>query len=137
MTQQKAAIRPWSKWMTIALLAMTVIFALTRLPSGYSADLERIGQGENVVVLIHDKQSAESLHAMEAVDSVRAEFGDRAVFLVADINTPEGAAFVRQQNAAGASLLLFAPDGRRLQALHGVKDVASLRMALDEGFRVD
>lgn len=137
MTTEKPVMRPWSKWMTFALLLVTAVFALTQLPSGYSSDLTRIGQGENVVVLIHDKQSAESLHVMEAVDSVRAEFGDRMMFLVADVNTPDGAAFVRQQNAAGATMLLFGADGRRLQALHGVQSVAALRMALDEGFRTE
>jgi hypothetical protein len=136
MSAGKPKIRPWSKWMTLALLLATGLFVITQLPSGYSNDLERIGQGRNTVVLIHDKMSADTLHVMEAVDAIREDYADDIEFLVADVNTPENAAFVRQQNADGATILMFDADGRRLQVLHGVMSIEALRMAIKVAFQL-
>lgn len=136
MSAGKPEIRPWSKWMTLVLLLATGLFVITQLPSGYSSDLDRIGQGRNAMVLIHDKMSADTLHVMEAVDAIRGDYADDIEFLVADVNTPEGAAFVRQQNANGATILMFAADGRRLQVLHGVLSVEALRMAIKVAFKL-
>ncbi|MDZ7593875.1 MAG: hypothetical protein U0932_04420 [Thiobacillus sp.] len=136
MSTGKPGSRPWSKWMTLMLLLATGLFVIKQLPSGYSSDLDRIGQGRNTVVLIHDKMSANTLHVMEAVDAIRGDYADDIEFLVADVNTPESAAFIRQQNVNGATILMFAADGRRLQVLHGVLSIEALRMAIKEAFQL-
>lgn len=122
--------------MTIVLLATTLAFVVYKLPKGYSDDLTQIGNGNNILVYVHDKNSATSLQLLSLLDAVRSEYGDRVEFLLADMGEPSGREFAQQNGVAATDVLLYSPDGKRLEALHGVQNVAALRMAIEEGFQL-
>ena len=119
---------------TVAAILAGLAFAAALLPRGFSDDLSRIGQGGNVVVLIHNKDSVQSLDLMTLADAVRSDYAGKAEFLVADTNSGQGRAFIRGQQADGYLLLFFGPDGTRRGALQQVKDEQALRLAIDQAF---
>ncbi|MBI2778550.1 MAG: hypothetical protein HYX62_02000 [Gammaproteobacteria bacterium] len=138
MSDAKKINKPWSKWLTLLLIIAALAFVVVKLPRGFSEDLSVIGQGKNVVVVVHDKEGVQSMNLMSMVNKVRGEYADRIEFRVADANTREGLAFAEKHQASSASLILFARDGRRLGVVNGesgAQDQDALRRALDEALR--
>lgn len=138
MSDAKKINRPWSKWLTLLLIVAALAFVVVMLPRGFSEDLSVIGQGKNVVVVVHDKEGVQSMNLMSTVNKVRGEYADRIEFRVADANTREGLAFAEKHQASSASLILFARDGHRLGVIDGesgAQDQDALRRALDEALR--
>ncbi|MBE0621291.1 MAG: hypothetical protein IH605_11915 [Burkholderiales bacterium] len=121
---------------TVAVILAGLAFAAVMLPRGFSDDLSRIGQGGNVVVLIHNKDSVQSLELMTLADAVRSDYAGKAEFLVADTSSGQGRTFVREQQAGDNLLIFFGPDGTRRGALQRVKDEQALRLAIDQAFRL-
>lgn len=138
MSDAKKINRPWSKWLTLLLIVAALAFVVIMLPRGFSEDLSVIGQGKNVVVVVHDKEGVQSMNLMSMVNKVRGEYADRIEFRVADVNTREGQVFAEKHQASSASLILFARDGRRLGIVdgeNGAQDPGALRKALDAVLR--
>ena len=85
-------------------------------------DLSRVGQGAPTIVQVHDPQCATCTALQKQARRALRDFDDCGLtYLVADIKTPEGAAFARRFNAPNVTLLLFDADGalqRRVSGLH-------------------
>jgi hypothetical protein len=119
---------------TAAVIVGLVAFVIAMLPKSFSEDLSRIGSGANVVVLVHNKNAIESQHLMDLLNAVRGDYAPQIEFLVADVDTDNGKAFMRTQQVGAAVLLLFGPDGTRHGVLSGPLDKAGLRAALDAAY---
>jgi hypothetical protein len=50
------------------------------------------------------------------------------------MNTPQGQAFLHQQQVQSGSLLFFAPDGTRQRVVSNIDDETGLRANLDSVF---
>ena len=85
-------------------------------------DLSRVGQGAPTIVQVHDPQCPTCTALQRQARRALRDFDDCGLtYLVADIKTPEGAAFARRFNAPNVTLLLFDGDGalqRRVSGLH-------------------
>lgn len=127
-----SAIR--STLITVFAIVAFLGVAVMLLPKGFSGDTSIIGQGSNVVVLAHNKDSVQSLNLMEYMNQVRGDYAGRVEFVVADANTPQGRAFVETQQVELGSLLLFRPDGTLLRVVGNISSPAGLRSALDAAF---
>ena len=85
---------------TLITLVAIVAFlgvAIMLLPKGFSTDTSVIGQGSHVVVLAHNKEYAQSLTLMDLLNKMRSEYSSQIEFRVIDMNTPQGHAFLQQQ----------------------------------------
>lgn len=131
-TQTGSALR--TTLITIAATIAVLAFLITRLPQGFSDDLSRIGRGANIVVLVHNKSTVRSQNLMSLLNQVRPDYAGKVEWLVADIETESGKAFVREQQVNDSILLFFGPDGTRRGVLEGAVDENGLRMALDTAF---
>ena len=120
--------------LTVAAILAGLAFAAAMLPRGFSDDLSRIGGGANVAVLVHNRNSAQSLELMSLVNAVRSDYAGKAEFLVADIDSDSGKAFVREQRPGDSILVFFGPKGTRRGAINRIKDEKELRQALDAAF---
>ncbi len=117
----------------VAIVAFLAV-AITLLPKGFSTDTSVIGQGSHVVVLAHNNESMYSLNLMDSLNKVRSEYSDRVEFRVVDMNTPQGQAFLQQQQVRYVSLLFFAPDGTRQRVVSNIDDETELRASLNSIF---
>jgi len=117
----------------VAVVAFLVV-AIMLLPKGFSSDTSVIGQGSHVVVLAHDNESMYSLNLMDSLNKVRSEYSDRIEFRVVDMNTPQGQAFLQQQQVRSVSLLFFAPDGTRQRVVSNIDEETELRASLNSIF---
>jgi len=131
-TQTGSALR--TTLITIAATIAILAFLITRLPQGFSDDLSRIGRGANIVVLVHNKSTVRSQNLMSLLNQVRPDYAGKVEWLVADIETESGKAFVREQQLNDGILVFFGPDGTRRGVLEGAVDENGLRMALDSAF---
>ena len=131
-SQTGSALR--SILITIAVIIAVVGMLVTQLPKGYKDDLSSIGKGVGTVVLIHNKNGAKSLELMGVVDRVRSDFEGRVDFLIAEVDTDAGRAFMQAQQVANIGLVFFSPEGQRLRFVDGPIDKAALRAALDSAF---
>lgn len=122
---------------TIATIIILIGAAAMLLPKGFSGDLSRIGQGINTVVLVHNKESVNSLELMTLLNKVRGDYDGRIEFLIADISSATGKAFVSEQQLRNSVLVLFDTTGQRLNVLANIADEATLRQALNKIFRDD
>lgn len=116
------------------LIVGTLWLGISNLPSGYSRDLSKIGQGKNVAVLVHDHNLMSSVELMEALNNVRPDYAASVEFIVADLTTPEAQAFATTHDVSSATLLFFAPDGTERGTLKGMQDPATLRNSLNQAF---
>lgn len=131
-SQTGSALR--SILITIAVVIALVGFLVTQLPKGYQDDLGSIGKGTGTVVLIHNKNSARSLELMGVVDQVRSDFEGHVDFLIAEVDTDNGRAFLQAQQVSNIGLLVFSADGQRLRFVDGPIDKDALRTALGSAF---
>ena len=119
---------------TLVIIVTFLAVAIVLLPKGFSSDTSIIGQGSYVVVLAHNKDSVQSLTLMDLLNTVRSEYSSRIAFRVIDMNTPQGQAFIQQQQVQPGSLLFFAPDGTRQRVVSNIDDETELRASLDSIF---
>lgn len=131
-TQTGSALR--TTLITIAATIAVLAFLITRLPQGFSDDLSKIGRGSNIAVLVHNKSTVRSQNLMSLLNQVRPDYAGKVEWLVADIDTESGKAFVREQQVKDSILVFFGPDGTRRGVLEGAVDENGLRMALDDAF---
>ncbi|WP_299292688.1 hypothetical protein [uncultured Tateyamaria sp.] len=90
-------------------------------------DLSRVGDGTLAVVQIHDPQCPTCTALQKQTRrALRAFDGCGLTYLVADIKTPEGAAFARRFNAPHVTLLLFDGQGGLHRRVQGLQQAAAL-----------
>lgn len=119
---------------TVFAIVAFLVGAFFLLPKGFSGDTSIIGQGSNVAVLAHNKDSVQSLNLMELMNQVRDVYAGRVEFVVADANTPQGRAFIDKQRVELGTLLLFYPNGTRLRVVSNIDSQSMLRSTLDSAF---
>lgn len=132
MSTSSAITKRWATWSSILLIIVGLAFGVKMLPSGYSTDLNAVGNGQNAGVLVHSKESARSLDLMGAVDAARADYEGRIAFIVADVDTPQGASFSQAQMVGEGTLVLFDGSGNRLKHLVGIRNPVDLKNALNQ-----
>lgn len=108
----------WGIGVGIAILAGWFIWSL--LPgAGFSTDLQRIGSGQPVVVLVHETANPTSMEVMERLEPLRADPPGGVAFLVASLGDPAGQQFARRYGAGNpGSLLFFDAAGEPREMLH-------------------
>ncbi|WP_299045731.1 hypothetical protein [uncultured Tateyamaria sp.] len=90
-------------------------------------DLTRVGNGDPAIVQIHDPQCPTCTALQKQTRRALRDFDDCGMtYLVADINTPEGAAFARRYNAPHVTLLLFDGAGELQRKVQGLQQAATL-----------
>ncbi len=124
------------KWIVGGILLLIAAAAAMNLPRGYSDDLSRIGKGKAVVVLVHNKNSPESIELMQVLDDVRGKYSGRVEFLLTEPNTPQGSAFMAASNAPQVSLVLFDANGKQLKILGIPQTVGNVQQEIAGAFGV-
>lgn len=85
-------------------------------------DLNRLGQGKPVVVQVHDPQCPTCTALQKQTRKALKEFGEcDLVYLIADINTPEGQAFAVRHGVGNVTLMLFDPEGGLQRTVQGMR----------------
>ena len=125
-----------AKWIVGALLMLFAAAAAMNLPRGYSDDLSRVGKGTAAVVLVRDKNAVQTFDLLEAMGSVRGEFGGKVEFLLTDFNTPQGRAFMEENNTTKATLVLLDGDGKLMKILRAPQTAESLKQEITDSFGV-
>lgn len=125
----------WPKLITLALVILTAIIAVSLLPRGFSEDTSLIGQGTNVLLVVHDSNTLQSGETMAAMNEIRDDYAGRLEFIVADIKTPEGKAFADKHGLQPTALVFFSATGENLQTLYSPQTGESLRQELRKIFR--
>lgn len=125
----------WPKLVTLIFIALTAVVAVSLLPRGFSNDTSQIGQGTNVLLLVHDSDILQSVETMAVMNEIRDEYAERLAFIVADIKTPEGNAFAGRHSLQPPALVFFSSNGEKLQTLYSSQTNESLRQKLNTIFQ--
>lgn len=131
MNYQQAGSAKLTKLMVILGICAILAFAVMMLPKGFKSDLTLIGQGSVTAVLIHDKDLVGGTTTMALLNDVRSDYEGSVEFLAVDVATPVGQTFMREQGVSVIELVVFGPDGTRLQVLRAGITEPELRTALD------
>lgn len=89
-------------------------------------DLSLIGQGQPVVVQIHDPKCQLCRRLMNNTRKA-LEGNNNIVFKVADVTSSDGEAFRREHNGETVSLVLFDGSGRKRGTIQGVQTAKDLK----------
>lgn len=125
----------WPKLITITLILLIAILAVSLLPRGFSEDTSLIGQGTNVLALVHDNNILQSGETMVAMNEVRDEYAERLEFIVVDIKTPAGKVITDRYSLQPAALVFFSANGEILQTQYAPQTGESLRQELNRIFQ--
>lgn len=125
----------WPKLVTITLILLIAIIAVSLLPRGFSEDTSLIGKGTNVLVLVHDNNILQSGETMAVMNEVRDKYAERLEFIVVDIKTPAGKAFTDKHRLQPAALVFFSANGDILQTLYSPQTGESLRREINKIFQ--
>lgn len=109
------------RWMRITVVAAVIaLFAalVLTMPRGFQTDLTLVGDGRPALVLVYDNSLVISDEQMAALDRVRSELEPRMHLLAADVNHPDGLAFMDEHRGQPGMLLLFGPDGQLVERIH-------------------
>lgn len=83
---------------------------------------------------MHNKEAVQSLENMSVMDRARADYADRAAFLVIDLSRENSEAFARQNNLQSSTIVLYGPSGKKLDTISRVPSEQALRQILDAAF---
>ncbi len=123
----------WGKALiTIAVLVAAATLIWSQLPRGaFPTDLDRIGQGQPVVVVVRDIAYVTGAEVMDRLNQVRPDYADRIEFMAAHHGRPEGQAFARDHGVRDGAVVLFDAQGHRIGALEAPETEAEIRELLD------
>ena len=133
----KSKSRKWREFrrftLVFALLASVVGSGLAAFKYSYdiSHDLSVVGKGIPAIVQIHDTSCALCNQLRSNTDSAIKPFGDRLLYRIADISTPEGRRLQRRHDVPHVTLLLFDGEGELRNVLTGVKSDEVLQRAFE------
>ena len=91
------------------------------------ADLTKIGQGTPTIVQIHDPNCRLCQALQRETRAALADCDEPYTYLVANITTPDGAAFQRRMGQPHVTLALLDGDGTPLHFINGVTPAARLK----------
>ncbi|WP_227270612.1 YbbN family protein [Roseobacter weihaiensis] len=90
-------------------------------------DLSRMGQGAPAIVQVHDPHCPICTALQKQTRAALKGFDDCGlIYLVADINTPEGASLAARHGVPHVTLLFFDRDGELLRSVNGMHSEAQL-----------
>lgn len=90
-------------------------------------DLSRMGQGAAAIVQVHDPHCAICTALQKQTRAALKAFDDCGlIYLVADINTPEGASLAARHGVPHVTLLFFDSEGELLRSVNGMHSEAQL-----------
>jgi hypothetical protein len=118
------------KFIMVVLLLLLVAIVVMNLPRGFSGDLSRIGKGKAAVVLVRDKNSVQSFELMEMMNGIRDQYAGKVEFLLTDFNTPDGRAFITANGADRVTVVVFDPNGKKLNVLYPPQTSDSVNQAI-------
>ena len=133
----KSKSRKWREirrfTLVFALLAGVVGSGLAAFKYSYDAshDLSVVGKGIPAIVQIHDTSCALCNQLRRNTDSAIKPFGDRLLYRIADISTPQGRQLQRRHDVPHVTLLLFDGEGELRNVLTGVKSDEVLQRAFE------
>lgn len=133
----KSKARKWREFrrftLVFALLAGVVGSGLAAFKYSYdiSHDLSVVGKGTPAIVQIHDTSCALCNQLRSNTDSAIKAFGDRLLYRIADISTPEGRRLQRRHDVPHVTLLLFDGEGELRNVLTGVNSDEVLQRAFE------
>lgn len=133
----KSKARKWREFrrftLVFALLAGVVGSGLAAFKYSYdiSHDLSVVGKGIPAIVQIHDTSCALCNQLRSNTDSAIKAFGDRLLYRIADISTPEGRRLQRRHDVPHVTLLLFDGEGELRNVLTGVNSDEVLQRAFE------
>jgi len=120
----------WGKWTAagvVVLGAGGTWLSRAVVAAAAEHDLDRIGKGKPVVVQVHDPQCALCTQLQRETRKAMRQFGEcDLIYLVADINKPEGRAFARQHNVQHVTLVLLDGQGQSQRIVNGVHSRSQL-----------
>jgi hypothetical protein len=137
VSSAKSKSRKWREirrfTLIFALLAGVVGSGLAAFKYSYdiSHDLSVVGKGIPAIVQIHDTSCALCNQLRSNTDSAIKPFGDRLLYRIADISTPEGRRLQRRHDVPHVTLLLFDGEGKLRNVLTGVKSDEVLQRAFE------
>lgn len=123
------------RWIRIGLIAgIIALFSglIWNMPRGYQTDLAPIGEGRPALVLVYDNSFLVSEEQMAALDQIRGDLEPHLNLLVADINLPDGRAFVRKHEAEPGTLLILDADGRLIERIHAPAPANRIKQRVEE-----
>ena len=136
-TEATASPRPRKfKWVVAITIGLIAVATVMNLPRGYSGDLSLIGKGKPAIVLVRDKNSVQSMDLLEVINDIRSQNGEKIEFLVTDVNTPEGNAFIAAYNAAPTTLVFFDGSGNPLKLLYPPQSADSLQLEISSVLKI-
>ena len=127
-TSQPRISRKWREirqfTIVFALLATVVGSGLAAFKYSYDAshDLAVIGKGVPAIVQIHDPNCPLCNQLRRNASTAADRFGDRLLYRIADIKTPQGRQLQLRHDVPHVTLLLFDGKGELRRVLTGVKD---------------
>lgn len=124
------------KVLLIIGLSVLVIFSvgyylLVGTGGPVSTNLALVGQGKPAFVLAYENFSPSAGEALNRLRKVRGDYEDRMHFIVADMGTPDGRAFVERYQLNNGLAVFLAADGEALQVTEIAVDEQELRSRLD------
>lgn len=127
-----------STLITVGIIVVALAIAATLLPRGFSDDASVIGQGTPAVVLVHNKESMLSLNLMTLMNRVRPDYGNDVNFIVVDIVTDNGRAFLREyQFDDNIRLIFFDGAGVQRDVVPDLADESHLRRLINDAFSLN
>ena len=116
-----------------AVLAGVVGSGLAAFKYSYdiSHDLSVLGKGIPAIVQIHDTSCSLCNQLRRNTDSAVKPFGDRLLYRIADISTPQGRQLQLRHEVPHVTLLLFDGKGKVRNVLTGVKSEEVLQRAFE------
>ena len=138
--QKQHSIKPTTKpsrlpkFITLGLVIVITIFAVSLLPKGFSGDISLIGKGKPVLILVHDDNILQSGETMVVMNQIRDDYSARLELVVADINTPDGRTFANTNGLMATALVFYSANGQHLKTLYSAQTAESLRQELDSIF---
>lgn len=118
----------------VCIVAVVAIGYYLLLGAGgpVSTNLKLVGQGKPALVLAYENFSPGGGEALNRLRKVRSDYADRMHFIVADMGTPDGRAFVERHQLADGFAVFLSPEGDALQVTDIAVNEQELRTRLDE-----
>lgn len=124
----------WGKWTAVGVVALGAggtWLSNAVVVAAAEHNLERIGQGVPSVVQVHDPQCPMCTQLQKETRKAMKPYGeDQMIYLIADINKPEGREFARTHNVSHVTLVLMDAQGSAKQIINGVHTRAQLEPIL-------
>ena len=120
----------------VAVLAIGgTAYGLNAVESGKRElhDLTVIGQGQPVIVQIHDPKCP-TCRRLKNIMNNALESDDSVRYRLADITTPEGKALQSKYNVPNVTLLYFDKRGKHVHTTQGLQTKEQIRNAVDTVF---